>query len=124
MRITANKWKNIKTYQTEADELENNNWTEKCTRSTQQSTRRGKERDRQVSRTHTITAEKKIFNEGSLIYLWDDIKQTNIHIIEIPEDKRRQKNLLKQIMTSQKLPYAGGREQTSRFKKPIELQIT
>ena len=72
-----------------------NNWTEKYNRGTQQSTRWGKERDGQVSRTHPITAEKKIFNEGSLIYLWDDIKQTNIHIIEIPEDKMRQKNLLK-----------------------------
>lgn len=62
-----------------------------------------KEIDRSVELIQS-QQKKKFFNEGSLIYLWDDIKQTNIHIIAIPEDKRRQKNLLKQIMTSQKLP--------------------
>jgi len=53
-----------------------------------------KEIDRSVELIQS-QQKKKNFNEGSLIYLWDDIKQTNIHIIEIPEDKRRQKNLLK-----------------------------
>ena len=40
---------------------------------------------------HQGSPKKKVFNENSLKSLWDNIKDTNIRIIGIPEGEERQR---------------------------------
>lgn len=96
---------NVRKYQTEVTEV---NTTDKCTRGAQEQTKQSRmvqQASEQRSGTHPHKAakgEKKkkrenLTHEDNLRNLLDNVKQNNIHIIEVleEEEKRGQKSYLK-----------------------------
>lgn len=93
---------NLRKYQTEVTELKKkNNKTEKYTRGFQHEAegpvnlKTGSGRPNQSSKKKKkkkIKLKKK--SDDSFRDIWDNIKQTNMHTISLPEEDRRGRNLI------------------------------